>query len=84
MLYYHDIIVGEVQLLASHARPRRMMRMNVTVDASIEQIMSYLNVNEDVSSGLLDISSYSRIPRLVKVNKHRLVDFTEEYHTSLG
>jgi len=69
VLYYHDIIVGEVQLLVGHVRPRKMVRMNVTVDACTEQIMSYLNLNEDVSSGLLNISSYSRIPGRVKVNK---------------
>ena len=68
-LYYIDIIVGEVQLLVGIARPRKTMRMNVTVDASTEQIMSYLNANEDVSSGLLNISIYSRIPGPVKVNK---------------
>lgn len=60
-LYYHDIVVGEAQGPAGRAGPRRTARMNITVDVSTDRLISYPNVNEDVSSGLLTMSSYSRI-----------------------
>lgn len=56
-LYYHDIVVGEAQGPAGGAGPRRTARMNITVDVSTDRLISYPNVNEDVSSGLLTMSS---------------------------
>jgi hypothetical protein len=61
-LYYHDIVIGEAQGPAGRAGPRRTARTNITVDVSMDRLISYPNVNEDMSSGLLTLSSYSRIP----------------------
>lgn len=59
--YYHDIVVGEAHGPGGRAKPRRTARMNITVDLSMDRLISYPNVNQDVSSGLLTMSSISRI-----------------------
>ncbi|XP_059456560.1 late embryogenesis abundant protein At1g64065-like [Corylus avellana] len=75
-LYYHGIVVGEARGPAGRAGPWRTVRMNVTVDVSTDRLISYQNVNKDVRSGLLTMSSYSRIPsgrvEVFKVFKKRV------------
>ncbi|XP_062090551.1 uncharacterized protein LOC133796878 [Humulus lupulus] len=66
-LYYHGMVVGEARGPPGRARPRRTMRMNITVDIIMGRIMSSPNLVADVGSGLLAMSSYSRIPGRVKM-----------------
>ncbi|KAF4367199.1 uncharacterized protein LOC115702083 [Cannabis sativa] len=66
-LYYYGTVVGEAKGPPGRARPRRTMRMNITVDIIMGRIMSSPNFVADVASGLLSMNSYSRIPGRVKM-----------------
>ncbi|PON32698.1 Immunoglobulin-like fold containing protein [Parasponia andersonii] len=66
-LYYHGMVVGEARGPPGQAKPKRTMRMNITVDIITDRLMSSPNLVADVGSGLLTMSSYSRIPGRVKM-----------------
>ncbi|KAK9279434.1 hypothetical protein L1049_013113 [Liquidambar formosana] len=68
-LYYHGTLVGEARGPPGQAKARRTMRMNITVDIITDRLMSNPNLNSDVASGLLSMSSYSRIGGRVKIMK---------------
>lgn len=68
-LYYHDIMVGEARGPPGHAKARRTMRMNVTVVVIVDRIMSSPNLSADMGSGLITMSSFSRVPGQVKILK---------------
>ncbi|PON56770.1 Immunoglobulin-like fold containing protein [Trema orientale] len=66
-LYYHGMVVGEARGPPGQAKPKRTMRMNITVDIITDRLLSSPNLAADVGSGLLTMSSYSRIPGRVKM-----------------
>ena len=66
-LYYHGTVVGEARGPPGRAKPRRTMRMNITVDIITDRLMSSPNLAAEMGSGLLTMSSYSRIPGRVKM-----------------
>lgn len=68
-LFYHGTVIGEARGPPGQAKPRRTMRMNITVDIITDRLLSSPNLQADVSSGLLNMSSYSRIPGRVKILK---------------
>ncbi|XP_050280426.1 late embryogenesis abundant protein At1g64065 [Quercus robur] len=76
-LFYHGSVVGEARGPAGKAKPRRTMQMNITVDIITDRLISNPNLQSDVGSGLLTMSSYSKIPGRVKmlsiINKHVVV-----------
>lgn len=73
--YYHGIEIGEAERPVGLVKARRTARMNVTVVASADQISTYPDVIDDLSSGLLTLSSYSRIPGRVQVfSKKKHID----------
>ncbi|XP_068316527.1 late embryogenesis abundant protein At1g64065 [Pyrus communis] len=76
-LYYHGVVVGEAHGAPGHAKARRTMRMNITVDMITDRLTSDPNLRADFNSGLMTMSSYSRIPGRVKllniIKKHVIV-----------
>ncbi|KAF5451664.1 hypothetical protein F2P56_026754 [Juglans regia] len=69
-LFYRDMVVGEVQTPPGKAKARRTVHMNITVDIIVDRLMSQSNIPDllaDVSSGLLTVGAYSRIPGRVKL-----------------
>lgn len=76
-LFYHGGVVGEARGPPGKAKPRRTMQMNITVDIITDRLISNPNLQSDVGSGLLTMSSYSKIPGRVKmlsiINKHVVV-----------
>ncbi|KAL6128633.1 hypothetical protein ACLB2K_071988 [Fragaria x ananassa] len=76
-LYYHGTVVGEARGPPGRAKARRTMRMNITVDIITDILTTNPNLKTDVGSGLLTMSSYSRIPGRVNmlniVKKHVVV-----------
>ncbi|KAK7274292.1 hypothetical protein RIF29_15375 [Crotalaria pallida] len=68
-LNYHGIIVGEARGPPGRAKARRTTRMNVTVDVITNRVMSNSNFSADFGSGLLTMSTFSRVPGQVKILK---------------
>lgn len=66
-LYYDRQIVGEARNGPGLARARRTMRMNVTVDIIPDRMMANPNLNADVSSGILSMTTYTRVPGRMKI-----------------
>lgn len=66
-LYYHGTLVGEARGPPGRARARRTTRMNITVDVITDRFTSSPYLSADVGSGILPVSSYSRIPGRVKL-----------------
>ncbi|XP_020216490.1 late embryogenesis abundant protein At1g64065 [Cajanus cajan] len=77
-LYYHGAIVGEARGPPGRAKPRRTIRMNVTVDVITDRVVSSPNFVTDLGSGLLTVVSFSRVPGRVKIlnviKRHVVVD----------
>ncbi|KAF9669014.1 hypothetical protein SADUNF_Sadunf14G0063400 [Salix dunnii] len=66
-LYYHGQVVGEARNGPGHARARKTMRMNVTVDIILDRIMSNPSLNADFISGLLSMNAYTQVPGRMKI-----------------
>ncbi|KAK4415893.1 hypothetical protein Salat_2696700 [Sesamum alatum] len=72
-LYYRGTVIGEARVPPGRARARRTMRMNVTVDVMTDRILSQPHLSSDINSGLVAISSYTRVGGRVKmfiIKKH--------------
>ncbi|GMY23764.1 late embryogenesis abundant protein [Fagus crenata] len=76
-LFYYGTVVGEARGPPGKAKPKRTAQMNITVDIITDKLLSNPNLLADVGSGLLTMSSYSRIPGRVKmlsiIKKHVVV-----------
>lgn len=67
-IYYRGtVVIGEARGPGGRARARRTTTMNITVDLMIARILGDPNLQSDVSSGLIPISSYTRVGGRVKV-----------------
>ncbi|XP_062156580.1 uncharacterized protein LOC133864309 [Alnus glutinosa] len=66
-LFYHGTVVGDARGPPGQAKAQRTMQMNITVDIITDRLVSSPNLPADVSSGLLTMSSYSRVPGRVKI-----------------
>lgn len=66
-LFYHGTVVGEARGPPGQAKPWRTMQMNITIDIITDRVMSTPNLQADLSSGVLRMSSYSRVPGRVKI-----------------
>ncbi|KAE8679535.1 desiccation protectant protein Lea14-like protein [Hibiscus syriacus] len=60
-LYYYGKVVGNARGPAGRAKPRRTVRMNITIDIIMDRLLASPNLMSDASSGTLTMSSYSRI-----------------------
>uniref|UniRef100_A0A2P2QS58 Uncharacterized protein LOC101306460 n=1 Tax=Rhizophora mucronata TaxID=61149 RepID=A0A2P2QS58_RHIMU len=65
-LLYHGVLVGEARGPPGKAKARRTMRMNVTLDIITDRLISNPSLTADFGSGLLTITSNSRVPGTVK------------------
>ncbi|KAA8516106.1 hypothetical protein F0562_019285 [Nyssa sinensis] len=68
-LYYRGAVIGEARGPPGHAKARRTMRMNVTVDIITDRLVTNPNLQSDVSSGLLTMSSFTKVGGRVKILK---------------
>ncbi|KAJ8748960.1 hypothetical protein K2173_013398 [Erythroxylum novogranatense] len=68
-IFYHGGLVGEVRGPPGRAKPRRTMRMNLTVDIMTDRLISDPNLFADVSSGVVTMTSFSRVPGKMKFLK---------------
>ncbi|KAL0339465.1 UNVERIFIED_CONTAM: hypothetical protein Sangu_1468600 [Sesamum angustifolium] len=72
-LFYRGSEIGEARGPPGRARARRTMRMNITVDVMTDRVLSQPDLRSDVNSGLIAISSYTRVGGRVKmliIKKH--------------
>ncbi|KAK7382037.1 hypothetical protein VNO80_00682 [Phaseolus coccineus] len=66
-LYYRGIMVGEARGPPGRAKARRTIRMNVTIDVIADRVVSSPDFRTDLGSGLMTMSSFSRVPGQVKI-----------------
>ncbi|PIN13679.1 hypothetical protein CDL12_13700 [Handroanthus impetiginosus] len=66
-LFYRGTVIGDAHGPPGSARARRTMRMNVTVDIITDRLLTQPNLSSDINSGLLTISSYTRVGGKVKI-----------------
>jgi len=66
-LYYRGVMVGEARGPPGRAKARRTIRMNVTIDVITDRVVSSPDFRTDLGSGLMTMSSFSRVPGQVKI-----------------
>ncbi|RZC01685.1 hypothetical protein D0Y65_017065 [Glycine soja] len=66
-LYYHGVLVEEARGPPGRAKARRTLRMNVTIDVIMDRVVSSPDFATDLGSGLLTMSSFSRVSGQVKI-----------------
>jgi len=76
-LYYRGMMIGEARGPPGKSKARRTTRMNVTVDVVMDNLISNPNLQSDMSSGILTMSSFTRVRGRVKmfniIKKHVVV-----------
>lgn len=76
-LMYHGAVVGEARGPPGTTKARRTARMNITVDIMTDRIMADPSLGEDMSRGLVTMSSYTKVVGKVKfmkvIEKHLVV-----------
>ncbi|KAH7850236.1 hypothetical protein Vadar_029636 [Vaccinium darrowii] len=76
-LYYRGTMIGEARGPPGKSKARRTMRMNVTVDVIMDNLISNPNLQSDMSSGILTMSSFTKLGGKVKmfniIKKHVVV-----------
>jgi len=76
-LYYRGMMIGEARGPPGKSKARRTTRMNVTVDVGMDNLISNPNLQSDMSSGILTMSSFTRVRGRVKmfniIKKHVVV-----------
>ncbi|KAJ9681383.1 hypothetical protein PVL29_020321 [Vitis rotundifolia] len=68
-LFYRGTVIGEARGPPGQAKARRTMKMNVTVEIVPDSVMSNPSLLTDISSGILPMNTYSRVPGRVKILK---------------
>ncbi|CDP12090.1 unnamed protein product [Coffea canephora] len=66
-LYYGGKMVGEAMTPPGHARARRTMHMNITVDILADQLLDVHRLWSDLQAGALPMGSYTRISGKVNI-----------------
>ncbi|CAI9102039.1 OLC1v1000227C1 [Oldenlandia corymbosa var. corymbosa] len=76
-LYYHGTVVGEARGPPGKSKARRTARMNITIDFITDRLIGHPMLKVDVGSGLLPMTTFSRVGGRVKmlkiINKHVVV-----------
>ncbi|XWS48869.1 hypothetical protein CRYUN_Cryun13aG0113500 [Craigia yunnanensis] len=67
LIYYGGMMVGKGIHLQGKAKARRTLRRNVTVEIVTEKILAVPSLMIDITSGALNISTYTRISGRVKI-----------------
>ncbi|MCD7456239.1 hypothetical protein HAX54_030952 [Datura stramonium] len=74
---YRGTVVGEARGPPGKSKARRTMRMNVTIDIITDKIVSHPGLQDDISTGLLAMNSFTsvggRIKLLNMIKKHVVV-----------
>ncbi|KAI3444482.1 hypothetical protein Pfo_001147 [Paulownia fortunei] len=60
-LFYRGAVIGEARGPPGRAKARRTTRVNVTVDIITDRILSQPDLDSDLFSGLVNMSSYTRV-----------------------
>ncbi|XP_009786304.1 uncharacterized protein LOC107771828 [Nicotiana tabacum] len=66
-LFYHDVVVGEGLTPPGTAKARRTLPINVTVEVMVEKILSIPRLGNDLKSGEVSLSIYTRINGRVNI-----------------
>lgn len=66
-LSYHGKMIGEARTPPGHAKARRTLHMNVTLDVMADQLLDVPQLGSDFLAGALPMSSYTRINGKVKI-----------------
>ncbi|KAF5195502.1 Late embryogenesis abundant (LEA) hydroxyproline-rich glycoprotein family [Thalictrum thalictroides] len=69
ILYYHGIIVGEAHTPLGQAKARRTHNMTMSIDVITSRFRTDPNFFEDITSGILTMSSYTHLGGRVKIAK---------------
>ncbi|KAL3517223.1 hypothetical protein ACH5RR_024125 [Cinchona calisaya] len=76
-LFYRGTVIGEARGPPGKSKARRTMRMNITIDFIMDRLTNHPMLNSDVGSGLLPMSSFTRVGGRVNmvgiVKKHVVV-----------
>ncbi|PHT74582.1 hypothetical protein T459_21859 [Capsicum annuum] len=74
---YHDTVVGEARGPPGKSKARGTTRINVTIDIITDKIVSHPGLQNDITTGLLTMNSYTRVGGRVKllnmIKKHIVV-----------
>ncbi|PHT96592.1 hypothetical protein BC332_34482 [Capsicum chinense] len=74
---YHDTVVGEARGPSGKSKARGTTRINVTIDIITDKIVSHPGLQNDITTGLLTMNSYTRVGGRVKllnmIKKHVIV-----------
>lgn len=60
-------MIGEARGPPGQSKARRTSRMNVTLDIIVESLLKDPNLQNDLDTGLLTMSSYTRVGGRIKI-----------------
>ncbi|KAI3796593.1 hypothetical protein L1987_39271 [Smallanthus sonchifolius] len=66
-LYYHGAVIGEVRGPPGHSKARRTTRMNVTLNIDVGSLLKDPNLQNDLGTGSLTMSSYTIVGGSIKI-----------------
>ncbi|KAK1425236.1 hypothetical protein QVD17_20584 [Tagetes erecta] len=66
-LYYNGAVIGEARGPSGQSKARRTSRMNVTLDIMVDSLLKDPNLQNDLDTGLLTMSSYTRVGGRIKI-----------------
>lgn len=66
-LFYRGTTVGEARTPPGKSKARRTMRMNVSIEVISDRLISNPNLMSDIGSGILSMSTYTRVGGRVKI-----------------
>ncbi|PWA74531.1 late embryogenesis abundant (LEA) hydroxyproline-rich glycoprotein family [Artemisia annua] len=76
-LYYHGAVIGAAQGPPGQSKARQTIRMNITLEIMVDGLLGNPNLQNDLGTGLLTMSSYTRVGGRVKmltfIKKHVIV-----------
>lgn len=67
MLFYRGVVIGESRGQPGRAKARRTARINITVDIMTDRILSQPDLDADIYSGLVNVSSHTRVGGRINV-----------------
>ncbi|XP_055814996.1 uncharacterized protein LOC129884734 [Solanum dulcamara] len=74
---YRDTVVGEARSPQGKSKARKTVRMNITIDIITDKIVSHPGLQDDISTGLLTMNSYTSVSGRIKwlnmIKKHVVV-----------
>ncbi|XP_076954528.1 late embryogenesis abundant protein At1g64065-like [Bidens hawaiensis] len=71
-LYYHGAVIGEARGPPGQSKARRTARMNITLDIIVDSLLKDPQLQNDLGTGLLTMSSYTSVGGRIKILTIRL------------